>query len=148
MRFEDRPMRWDVLVGAVIIGVAAIFFGYGLRLSFGSPMQMGPGFVPVCTAAILALLGTIITVEGWRGEPTLADLPRLRPFVVVVACPIVFAMMIGWAGMVPTVIVTSLLARMAEPFRWGWDLLLVPLTLVIIAVVVFIKFIGVAIPIF
>ena len=66
----------------------------------------------------------------------------------VVACPIVFSAMIGWAGMVPTVIVTALLARMAEPLKWGWDLVLVPLGLVILSVVVFIEFIGVSIPVF
>jgi len=50
--------------------------------------------------------------------------------------------------MVPTVTVVALLARMAEPMKWGWDLLLVPAGLVLLAVVVFIHFLGVAIPAF
>lgn len=148
MELNDRRMRWDVVAGAVMIGVAVLFLIYGAGLRFGSLRQMGPGFLPICTAVILGALGALIALEGLRGEPTVAEFPALRPLVVVVACPIVFALMIGPFGMVPTVVVTALLARMAEPLRWGWDLVLVPLTLVFIAVVVFIEFVGVAIPVF
>lgn len=145
---KPEMMRWDVVAGGVIIAIATVFLVVGSRLSFGTLTRMGPGFLPVCTAVTLGILGVLIMVDGLRHRPVAPDLPRLRPFVVVVACPIVFSAMIGWAGMVPTVIVTALLARMAEPLKWGWDLVLVPLGLVILSVVVFIEFIGVSIPVF
>lgn len=141
-------VRWDVIAGGAIIALGLVFLVVGSRLSFGTLRQMGPGFVPVCTAILLIGLGAFIGWSGLRNEPKEADLPKLRPFLVVVACPIVFSAMIGWAGMVPTVVVTALLARAAEPIKWGWDLVLVPLGLVILAVGVFIEFVGVAIPIF
>lgn len=148
MQLNEKMMRWDVVAGALMIAIAAIFLAYGQHLSFGSLRQMGPGFLPICTAVILGGLGVVTILDALRGELIAVEFPRLRPLLVVVACPIVFAAMIGWAGMVPTVIVTALLARMAEPLKWGWDLVLVPLTLVFIAVVVFIEFVGVAIPMF
>lgn len=148
MQANQVNIRWDILAGLVIIAMAIGFLVMGVRLEFGTLMQMGPGFLPVCTALILAGLGGVIIFEGLTSAPTIPDLPRLRPFLVVVACPIVFAWMIDWAGMVPTVVVTSLIARAAEPLKWGWDLVLVPLALSLIAVLVFIKLIGVAIPAF
>jgi predicted transporter len=148
METRTDKVRWDVVAGGAIVALALIFLVVGSRMSFGSLRHMGPGFVPVCTALMLIGLGGYIAWEGLRKEAQAADLPKLRPFLVVVACPIVFSAMIGWAGMVPTVVVTSLLARAAEPLKWGWDLVLVPLGLVVLAVGVFIKFVGVAIPIF
>jgi predicted transporter len=148
MEMRTDRVRWDVVAGAAIVALALVFLVVGSRMSFGSLRHMGPGFVPVCAALMLIGLGGFIAWEGLRKEPTSADLPKLRAFAVVVACPIVFSAMIGWAGMVPTVIVTALLARAAEPLKWGWDLVLVPLGLVVLAVGVFIEFVGVAIPIF
>jgi putative tricarboxylic transport membrane protein len=148
MQASRSDFRWDVLAGLVIIAMAIGFLVVGMRLEFGTLMEMGPGFLPVCTALILAGLGGVIIFEGLTNAPSIPDLPKLRPFLVIVACPIVFAWMIDWAGMVPTVVVTSLLARAAEPLQWGWDLVLVPLALSLIAVLVFIKLIGVAIPAF
>ena len=145
---EEAPFRWDILAGLAIITVASVFVAAALPLEFGSLRHMGPGFLPISAAVILAALGVVVVIEGVTCRPSAPDLPKLRPFLVVVASPLVFAWMIGWAGMVPTVVVTSLLARMAEPLHWGWDLLLVPASLVAISVLVFIEFIGVAIPIF
>jgi hypothetical protein len=148
MQTSQSNIRWDVLAGLVIIAMAIGFLLVGVRLEFGTLMQMGPGFLPVCTALILAGLGAVIIFEGLTNAPIMPDLPKLRPFLVIVACPITFAWMIDWAGMVPTVVVTSLMARAAEPLKWGWDLVLVPLALSLTAVLVFIKLIGVAIPVF
>ncbi|MDE3819665.1 tripartite tricarboxylate transporter TctB family protein (plasmid) [Sinorhizobium meliloti WSM1022] len=145
-RVENR--RWDVLAGATIIAIALVFLIVGARLTFGSLTRMGPGFLPVCAAVGLILLGATIVAAGLRGQGTIPKLPRLRAFLVIVACPIVFALMIGWAGMVPTVLVTAFLARLAEPLEWGWDLILVPAGLAAIGVFVFIDFLGVAIPAF
>lgn len=145
-RFDS--VRWDVVAGGAMVAVALVFLGFAARLSFGTLTQMGPGFLPVCAAAALAGLGGIIAVEGLKGEPAVPDLPKLRPFAVILACPVVFALMIEPLGMVPTVVATALLARAAEPLRWGWDLLLVPLGLSALAVFVFIDFLGVAIPAF
>lgn len=145
-RVENR--RWDVFAGAAMIAIALVFLIFGTRLTFGSLTRMGPGFLPVCAAIGLILLGAAIVVDGMRGQGTIPNLPRLRPFLVIVACPIVFSLMIGWAGMVPTVLVTAFVARMAEPLEWGWDIVLVPVGLAAIGVFVFIDFLGVAIPAF
>lgn len=148
MQTKVESRRWDVIAGMAMVAIALIFLFYGSRLTFGSLTRMGPGFLPVCTAIGLALLGGAIAFEGLRGKGTIPNLPRLRPFLVIVACPIVFSLMIGWAGMVPTVLVTALLARMAEPLEWGWDLVLVPAGLAAMGVFVFIDFLGVAISAF
>lgn len=141
-------VRWDFLAGGAMIVVAMVFLGVGLQLTFGSLTRMGPGFLPVCAAIGLAVLGAVVVVEGLKGRSALPDLPRLRPFLVVIACPIVFSLMIEWAGMVPTVLVTAALARTAEPLKWGWDLVLVPVGLAAMGVFIFIDFLGVAIPAF
>lgn len=148
MQLERITIRWDVIAGLAMVALAAVFLITGLQMNFGTLRQMGPGFLPVCVSVILGGLGLLIAMEGLLGKATVPDLPRLRPFAVVVACPLVFGAMIEWAGMVPTVVTVALVARLAEPLKWGWDLILVPLSLCVLAVVVFIEFIGVAIPIF
>lgn len=145
----ENRIRWDVVGGLSMVAIAALFLAMGANLTFGSLTRMGPGFVPICAAFGLGALGVMIALEGWRdGKPLVPDLPKLRPFLVVCASPILFSLMIEWAGMVPTVIATALLARMAEPLKWGWDLILVPAGLAVMAVFVFIDFLGVAIPAF
>ncbi len=145
-KFED--FRWDVVAGGTMILIALLFLVVGSQLTFGSLTRMGPGFLPVCAAIGLVVLGAVVALEGLKGETAVPELPKLRPFLVVIACPIVFSLMIEWAGMVPTVLVTAVLARMAEPLKWGWDLVLVPIGLAAVGVFIFIDFLGVAIPAF
>ncbi|MCT7667766.1 tripartite tricarboxylate transporter TctB family protein [Shinella kummerowiae] len=145
-KFED--FRWDVVAGGAMILIALLFLVVGSQLTFGSLTRMGPGFLPVCAAIGLVVLGAVVALEGLKGETAVPELPKLRPFLVVIACPIVFSLMIEWAGMVPTVLVTAVLARMAEPLKWGWDLVLVPIGLAAVGVFIFIDFLGVAIPAF
>jgi hypothetical protein len=145
-KFED--FRWDVVAGGAMILIALLFLVVGSQLTFGSLTRMGPGFLPVCAAIGLVVLGAVVAMEGLKGESAVPELPKLRPFLVVIACPIVFSLMIEWAGMVPTVLVTAVLARMAEPLKWGWDLVLVPIGLAAVGVFIFIDFLGVAIPAF
>ncbi|WP_082546882.1 MULTISPECIES: tripartite tricarboxylate transporter TctB family protein [Rhizobium/Agrobacterium group] len=148
MQSRLETIRWDVVAGGAMIAVAVVFLGIGAQLTFGSLTRMGPGFLPVCAAIGLAALGGVIVIEGLKGTSAVPDFPKLRPFLVVIACPIVFSMMIEWAGMVPTVLVTAVIARMAEPVKWGWDLVLVPVGLAAMGVFIFIDFLGVAIPAF
>lgn len=145
-KFED--FRWDVVAGGAMILIALLFLVVGSQLTFGSLTRMGPGFLPVCAAIGLAVLGAVVALEGLKGETAVPELPKLRPFLVVIACPIVFSLMIEWAGMVPSVLVTAVLARMAEPLKWGWDLVLVPIGLAAVGVFIFIDFLGVAVPAF
>ncbi len=148
MEQRVENFRWDVVGGAVMVAASLVFLAIGAQLTFGSLTRMGPGFLPVCAAVGLAILGVIIVLEGFKGSSAVPVFPKLRAFAVVVACPIVFSLMIEWAGMVPTVLVTAVLARMAEPLKWGWDLVLVPIGLAAMAVYIFIDFLGVAIPAF
>lgn len=148
MEHKTASFRWDMLAGGAMVLVAAVFLIWGSHLTFGTLTQMGPGFLPICTAICLGALGIVIAIEGLKGEPPIPDLPKLRPLLVIAACPVLFSLMIDHAGMVPTVVATALLARAAEPIRWGWDLVLVPLGLSLMAIFVFIDFLGVAIPAF
>lgn len=148
MDASSKPLRWDIVAGLVIIALAVGFLVIGLRLDFGTLRHMGPGFVPVAASFMLGALGVIILIEGLAMAPRSIELPKLRPFLVVVACPLVFGALIPWAGLVPTVIATALVARMAEPLKWGWELVIVPLCLAAASVLVFIQFIGIAIPTF
>lgn len=148
MQSKFEGFRWDAVAGSAMILIALLFLVVGSQLPFGSLTRMGPGFLPICAAIGLAVLGAVVAMEGFKGESAVPELPKLRPFLVVIACPIVFSLMIEWAGMVPTVLVTAVLARMAEPLKWGWDLVLVPIGLAAVGVFIFIDFLGVAIPAF
>src|ERR1700741_824474 len=88
--------------GLVLAALAAflIFSGRGLRL--GSPGEMGPGFFPQLLNGLLLLLGVAIFLPGFR-EPDAAPLKIHWPTaVIVLAVPIVFAVLVKPAGLVLT----------------------------------------------
>lgn len=148
MQSKIPAIRWDAVAGATLIVLAGVFLMGSWHLPLGTLRHMGPGFFPFWSAVIMAGLGVLIIVDDFRNAGERPSLPKLRPFVVVVATPLIFGLLIGWLGLVPTVIATALVARFAEPVHWGWDLVLVPCGLAILAVLVFIEFIGVTIPMF
>ena len=139
----------EVLSGAIPMVLAVIFLTGSFRLPFGTLNHMGPGFVPISLSLLLFLFGTLILVRGLR-SPTSSppQWPALRPFIAISACPILFALLIETAGLVVSIIVVCVVARMAVPVAKGWDIVLVPLGLAAFCVVVFVMLMGIALPIF
>jgi hypothetical protein len=98
--------RSDAFAGMLIMIVAAIFFFGAWKLRAGTLERMGPGYVPIAMSIFLFLMGSMLTIRGFvkRSGGEGATFPSLRPTLIVVLSPLLFAFLIGRVGLVITVL--------------------------------------------
>lgn len=136
----------EVLGGLTLMGLAGfyLYFGWGFR--FGTPVRMGPGFLPLSLSAILLVMGAVKLAIGLvRGgdEPTW---PKLVPALVIAAAPVLFGFLIAPLGVVITVSLVALASRLALRERLRLSDVLISVALGGFCAVVFIVFLGQAMP--
>jgi hypothetical protein len=131
-------------LAVMAIGVFFLFFGSGLRP--GTLSRMGPGFVPIAVSCIMIGLGAIIAVQSFWKTAEPVDWPLFRPLLVVLACPVLFALLIGPVGLVGTILIVATVGRLAQPQRFSLETVLVPVLLTIFCVVLFTYLLNLPIP--
>jgi hypothetical protein len=138
----------DFWAGAIYVafGVAAIVLGrdYGM----GTATRMGPGYFPIVLGGALALVGVIAAVRSFitKGEPigTIA----YRGLIFVSGGTVLFAALLRGAGLVVALTALVLVSAYASiKFRWGPSIALAA-ALVVSCVLVFVKGLGVPLPLF
>jgi putative tricarboxylic transport membrane protein len=139
-------LRSDAVAGVLIMIVAAVFFYGASKLRAGTLDRMGPGYVPIAMAIFLFVMGVVLTIQAFvtRGEG--AQFPSLRPTLVVVLSPLLFALLIGRVGLVLTVLIVTAFARFAEPQKRGLEMVLLPVLMTVFCVIVFIYLLNLTIP--
>jgi len=108
----SRFLSKDFLSGVMFIafGLTALYFGR--HLAVGTPVRMGPGYVPNMLGYILMVLGLIIAgIAVLKGsEPV--EAPRLRPIAMVTIGVIVFGLLFERTGLLPALVALVLLASL------------------------------------
>jgi hypothetical protein len=109
----DRNYR-DIFAGLFLIlaGTGAALYALS-HYALGTVSRMGPGMMPVSLGVILAAFGLAIALPAWGQRGEAANL-RLRPMVFLSAAVLAFALMIEPFGLVPAVMVTTVIATLAE----------------------------------
>lgn len=108
----------DFLGGCLLIAVGAAAAFIASRYSFGTPRQMGPGFLPVMLAAILMGLGAAIALKSARSGAQLDGTGALRPIFVVLGGVLVFSQILEPLGLVFSSFILVLIACAAQsPFK-------------------------------
>lgn len=127
----------DLAAGGLffLIGLGMVVVAFDYRM--GTLLRMGPGFFPVMVGGLMALTGIAIAakalVVGGGAAPRLA----LRPFVVLLAAIVVFALTLETLGLVLSTVLLTLTSRLAiSPVHWKGALLL-SAALVLVAVLIF-----------
>jgi hypothetical protein len=100
-------------VGAIFIGLAAVFAISAMSLNIGTAGRMGPGYFPLMLAAALALLGLVLVVVGLRVPGDMPGRANVRAIVLVGLAVAVFAFGVRPLGLVPTVFASSFLFSLA-----------------------------------
>lgn len=142
MNTPIKTTNWDLVSGLLILVLGAAFLAAGWHLRPGTLAEMGPGYVPRALSIGIIGLGVYLTVKALGAKSEMVDLPRLRPFLIVIACPILFGLLISPLGLIPTVILVTVIARFAEQQKFGWDAVLMPVAMAVFCVVVFVEFIN------
>ena len=143
---RKMSLNWDVLAGALIMGIGAAFLYFGWNLRAGTLGRMGPGYLPLSVSMIMMALGAVIALQGFGKTNESVHWPALRPFVVVVMSPILFALLIGRLGLVLTILVVASLGRLAQRQPFGIEAVLMPVLLAVFCVIVFTYLLGLPIP--
>jgi len=130
----------DLLSGLLFaaIGLAAMIIARGYH--FGTAMDMGPGYFPVLLGGIVALIGLAIVAQALirpdGSEPV--DGWEVRPLICVLAAVLGFGFLIETWGLIASVVVLILVARLVDPEKNMVELAVMTIVLTAIAVGIFV----------
>lgn len=140
-------LRQSNLLSGVIFILLAAAFGFGASgYRFGTPANMGAGFLPIALAVILAILGAIITIQAMLKSSTPFEWGSLRPFVLIIGAIFLFALALRPIGFAGAAFATVLLSSFAGPPVSWLQRLLPALVLAVLASIVFVQLLGLPIP--
>lgn len=130
---------------AIGIFAAAIVFGSDYEL--GSARKMGPGYFPIWTAGGLMLLGAVLTIKSFATDGPPLGTWALKPLALITFGTVAFALVVNFAGLAPAIFMLVLVSSLSSVhFRLIWALPLA-LGLSVVSVLVFVKGLGVAVPV-
>lgn len=105
----------DLMAGAVLILVAVLAMVFADNLPMGRLVNMGPGFVPVWLARLLALIGLIVAARAFTIDGPKLESWAWRPLIALTCSILVFAFLLERAGLVIAIMITVAVSRLAAP---------------------------------
>jgi hypothetical protein len=143
--FIRHPKDFWTGIIFLTIGMAAVIIG--LDYPMGTAGRMGPAYFPSVLGGMLSLVGLIGIIRSFLrpGEPI--GKFHIKDIVLILVAVVLFGFLMRGAGLVPAALVLVLMSAYASPkFTWGPSLLLA-IGLAVFAVVVFVKLLGLPMPI-
>lgn len=131
----------DVLAGAVVALVGAVFALSARGLPDGAPGQIGPGFVPTAVGIIAVVLGLAIAARGLGRH---GRLPRIemRPVLAIFASVAAFGLLIRAAGLAPALVATAAVASLGSENGRFPHILALALSVALASSIVFVVLLG------
>ena len=130
----------------LLFGLAAVYIGQDYPM--GTAGRMGPAYFPTILGGMLALIGLTALVRSCVRPGEAIGKFHIREIVLILSAILLFGALMRGAGLVPAVLVLVLLSAYASPkFTWKASLL-IALGLAVFSVVVFVKLLGLPMPIF
>lgn len=110
----------DILAGSIFIAIGGAFALGALAYDIGTPLRMGPGYVPLVLGGILVALGGGIVVKGFiAGEGEQIGFVDVRAVVLVITALLFFGLTVRGLGVIGALFGTTLLAALARS-RTSW----------------------------
>lgn len=137
----------DVLAGLffVVFGSGATL--YATRYPLGTLTNMGPGYFPAILGAVLVLFGAGTLLSAvFSTHHVKVPAVAIRPVVAIAASTFAFALLVEHIGLPLSVFVSSLLASAGRPHFLKPGNLLLAAILAALSVLVFIRLLGVPVP--
>jgi hypothetical protein len=134
-------------------GAIFLFFGLGAVIMaqehpMGTAGRMGPAYFPTVLGSLLTLIGLIAVVRSFLRPGEAVGKFYAKEIILILSGVLLFGFMMRGAGLVPATMVLLLLSAYASPkFRWR-QMLLLAVGLTIFAVAVFVKLLGLPMPMF
>lgn len=139
----------DFWAGLLFLGIG-IFAGFIVIASdyeLGSARKMGPGYFPIWIAGGLMFLGAILSIKSFATQGPPFGTWAIKPLVLITGGTALFAAIVTSAGLAPAIFLLVVLASLSSVhFRLTWSLPLA-LGLSVASVLVFVKGLGIAVPV-
>jgi hypothetical protein len=140
-----HPQNFWIGIIFMFFGLAAIYFG--LEHEMGTAGRMGPSYFPSVLGAMLALAGLANVVRSFIGRGETIGKFHIKNIVVILTAVLLFGALMRTAGLAVAAFVLIMLSSWASPrFELKANLLLA-VGLTTFAVVVFVKLLGLPMPI-
>ncbi len=111
---EIRSRR-DFIAAGIFFAIALGFGLEALNYPMGTALRMGPGFIPLTLAIILALIALGVAYIGWRKHETIVPTPiAWKGMALVTAALVIFGEFATALGLVPVVFVCTAIVAMAS----------------------------------
>lgn len=129
----------------LFFGIAAVVIGRDYPM--GTAGKMGPAYFPTILGVLLILIGLIGIVRSFVHDGEAIEKFHVREIVIILSAVILFGILMRGAGLAPAIIVLVLLSSYASPKFALMPNLLLAVGLAIFSVVVFVKLLGLPMPI-
>ena len=144
--FIRHPKDFWTGIIFLFFGLGAVFIG--LDYEMGTAGRMGPAYFPTVLGTLLSIIGAIAVVRSLMHDGEKVSKFYIKELVLILSAVLLFGFLMRGAGLVPAALVIVLLSAYASPkFHLGQALMLA-VGLAIFAVVVFVKLLGLPMPIF
>lgn len=108
-------INWpDLLFGLFLCVVTAVVLVATRKLCFGSPADMGPGFMPRVLSIGAAGFGLVFALRSLAIGAEAVEAPKLRPILGILAAVAVFALLAAKAGLAIAAFATVVVAGLAS----------------------------------
>lgn len=114
----NRLVTKDFLSGLMFVafGLGALYVGQ--HLAVGTPVRMGPGYVPRMLSFIMLALGVLICIVAVVSGSEPVERPKWKPITLVTIGIVCFALLFERAGLIPALVVLVMIASLAgEEFK-------------------------------
>jgi len=134
-----RISRDDLFAGAIFIGIGAFFCIESLNYDLGSPLRMGPGFLPLALGVLLSTLGLAVAIAGLRNpRDATGDPPSWRAIILILGAIGLFGFTIRGIGFVPGVFTVAFLSAFASRLTNWFGAAVIATGLTVLSTLVFI----------
>ncbi|ALN74270.1 tripartite tricarboxylate transporter TctB family protein [Aureimonas sp. AU20] len=145
----DIRSRRDLFAAAIFVTVALAFALEAWTYPMGTALRMGPGFIPLLLAILLAILGLVIGITSLRKHERVERTPiPWKGIALVSLALIVFGEFGAALGLVPVVFVGTAIVALASARNTPVSALAIAGAMSLLCWVVFKIGLGITLPTF
>lgn len=137
------------LRSATDLAAALMFAGFGLLglwliqdLRIGTAMRMGPGYMPRLLCWIMIAFAVVVALRAFVVEGASLERWYVRPLGLILFSIWVFAETIDRLGLVPAVLLTTVIAALADVDSRKVEVAVLALALAVFSALVFVRLLG------
>jgi hypothetical protein len=137
----------DILAGAIFIAFGLAFALGSLGYEIGTPLNMGPGYLPLALGLLLAGLGGMIIVKGFiAGSDEPIGVIEWRAVVLITAALLFFGITFRGLGVIGALFGATLLAALARSATSWREAIVIAAGLTVLSILIFIVALQLRLP--